>query len=106
MKRQQGLSLIESLISSFIGLFIVTSSFLVINSTIMTSVASEKRVQLTEELDKKINYYILTGSFNKGSIEGNDFFKSKASSSSLVKFVGTNEKSRITVSKEVIKYNK
>lgn len=67
-KRQKGLSLVESLISSGIGLFILTSSFLVINSTIMTSVTSEKRVQLSQELDKKIDHYILTGRFNKSSI--------------------------------------
>ncbi|WP_150466781.1 type II secretion system protein J [Francisella sp. SYW-9] len=104
IKRQKGLSLIESVLSSVIGLFILTSSFLVINSTIMTSVTSQKRVQLNQELEKKIDHYILTGNFNSTSIQGNEFLKSKASNSSLVKFVGKNKESGIAVSKEIIKY--
>ncbi|BCD92455.1 hypothetical protein fh0823_25940 [Francisella halioticida] len=72
----------------------------------MTSVVSEKRVQLSQELNKKIDHYILTGSFNKSSVEGNSFLKFKGSGSSLVKFVGENKESGITVSKEVIKHNK
>ncbi|API86151.1 PilW family protein [Francisella uliginis] len=107
IKRHKGLSLIESLISSAIGLFILTSSFLVINSTLMTSVTSEKKVQLSQELDKKVDSYILTGKFDKNSTQqGNDFLKVKGSSSNLVKFVGENKESGITVSKEVIKHNK
>jgi hypothetical protein len=104
IKRQEGLSLIESVLSSMIGLFILTSSFIVINSTIMTSVTSQKRVQLNQELEKKIDHYILTGSFNNTSIQGNDFLESKTSNSSLVKFVGKNKESGITISKEIIKY--
>lgn len=106
IKRHKGLSLIESLISSAIGLFILTSSFLVINSTLMTSVTSEKKVQLSQELDKRADSYILTGKFDKNSAEGNSFLKTKGSSSNLVKLVGQNKESGITVSKEVIKHNK
>ncbi|WP_245323083.1 hypothetical protein [Francisella sp. LA112445] len=104
ISRQKGLSLIESVLSSVIGLFILTSSFLVINSTIMTSVTSEKRVQLNQELDKKIDHYILTGDFNKSPTQGDEFLKSKSSDPSLVKFIGKNKDSGITISKEIIKY--
>lgn len=52
-RRQKGLSLIESVISSGLVLFILSSSFLVINSTVKTSVTTEKRVLLAEQLDKK-----------------------------------------------------
>ncbi|MED7787663.1 hypothetical protein [Francisella sp. 19X1-34] len=70
----------------------------------MASVTSAKRVQLSQELNKKIGHYILTGDFNDASTKGNSFLKSKSLNSSLVKFVGKNKESGITISKEIIKY--
>ncbi|MDE4990306.1 hypothetical protein NAH39_09280, partial [Francisella tularensis subsp. holarctica] len=57
--KQRGLSLVESLISSGLILFVLLSSFLVINSVITTSVSVEKKFQLSQQLDKKIVKYIL-----------------------------------------------
>ncbi|AKE19768.1 hypothetical protein RO31_1914 [Francisella tularensis subsp. tularensis str. SCHU S4 substr. NR-28534] len=47
------MSLVESLISSGLILFVLLSSFLVINSVITTSVTVEKKFQLSQQLDKK-----------------------------------------------------
>lgn len=102
--KQQGLSLVESIISSGLILFVLLSSFLVINSVITTSVTVEKKVQLSQQLDKKIAQYILTGKFSTTSIAKSDFLQTKSSNSNLVKFVGINQNFGIKVSREVIKY--
>jgi type II secretory pathway pseudopilin PulG len=104
--KQKGLSLIESIISSALILFILSASFLVINSTITTSFISEKKVLLAEQLDKKINQYVLTGRFNATTIANNTFSEVKSSNSKLAKFIGKNKDFGIIVSKEVIKYDK
>ncbi|AIT10324.1 hypothetical protein LO80_07800 [Candidatus Francisella endociliophora] len=106
LRKQKGLSLIESVISSGLVLFMLSSSFLVINSTIKTSVNTEKKTLLAEQLDKKIDYYILTGRFSTSSVDNNTFTQTKSSNSKLAKFIGKNNDFGITVSKEVIKYGK
>ncbi|WP_369844738.1 hypothetical protein [Francisella philomiragia] len=51
--KQKGASLVESIISSGLILFVLSSSFLIINSSITTSVIAEKKTQLIQQLDKK-----------------------------------------------------
>ncbi|WP_234384142.1 hypothetical protein [Francisella noatunensis] len=51
--KQKGASLVESIISSGLILFVLSSSFLIINSLITTSVIAEKKTQLIQQLDKK-----------------------------------------------------
>lgn len=102
--KQRWLSLVESLISSGLILFVLLSSFLVINSVITTSVTVEKKFQLSQQLDKKIAQYILTGRFNDMAVGNSDFLQAKSSNSNLVKFVGIDRNFGIMVSKEVIKY--
>lgn len=104
--KQKGLSLIESVISSGVMLFVLSSVFLVINSTITTSVSIEKRTLLAEQLNRRIDNYILTGRFDTTSVENKDFSQSKSSNSKLAKFVGKDKEFGITVSKEVIRYGK
>ncbi|AFJ42842.1 hypothetical protein [Francisella orientalis] len=74
--KQKGASLVESIVSSGLILFVL-SSFLIINSSITTSVIAEKKIQLTQQLDKKIADYILTGKFNTKTIDDDYFFQKK-----------------------------
>lgn len=102
--KQKGASLVESIISSGLILFVLSSSFLIINSSITTSVIAEKKTQLIQQLDKKIADYILTGKFNTKAI-GDDYFSQKrVSDSKMTKFVAKNKDFNICVAKEIIKY--
>ena len=102
--KQRGLSLVDNIISSGLILFALFSSFLVINAAIKTSVTVEKKVQLVQQLDKKISQYILKGKFNHMPVSNSDFLQAKSSNSKLVKFVGIDKNFGIRISKEVIKY--
>ena len=105
-KKQIGVSLIETVISSCIILFILSSSFLVFNSNMVNSAVSEKKVELANQLDRKINKYLLTGVFSTSRIGQSTFFYRKASSHKLVKFVAKNTAFDVEVSKEILRHNK
>ncbi|MBD5784483.1 hypothetical protein, partial [Francisella tularensis] len=83
---------------------VLLSSLLGRNLGITTSVTVEKKYQLSQQLDKKIVQYILTGRFNDIAVGNSDFLQAKSSNSNLVKFVGIDRNFVIRVSKEVIKY--
>lgn len=100
------MSLVESVISSGIILFVLSSSFLVINSTIKISTTVEKKTLLAEQLDQKIDHYILTGHFEKAPVDNNNFSQVKSSNSGLAKFIAEDKDLDIVVSKEVVKYGK
>ncbi|AJI53428.1 type II secretion system protein [Francisella philomiragia] len=102
--KQKGASLVESIISSGLILFVLSSSFLIINSSITTSVIAEKKTQLIQQLDKKIADYILTGKFNTKTIDDDYFFQKKVNDSKLTKFIAKNKDFDLCISKEIIKY--
>ncbi|MEY8702743.1 type II secretion system protein [Francisella philomiragia] len=102
--KQKGVSLVESIISSGLILFVLSSSFLIINSSITTSVITEKKTQLIQQLDKKIADYILTGRFNDQTIGDDYFSQKKVNDSKMIKFVAKNKDFNICVSKEIMKY--
>ncbi|MFT4694485.1 MAG: hypothetical protein ACI8TE_001401 [Francisella sp.] len=105
-REQSGVSLIETVISSCIILFILSSSFLVFNSNMINSSVSGKRVELVDQLDRKINKYLLTGVFSTSRIGQSTFFYKKASSPKLVKFVAKNTVFNVEVSKEILRHGK
>ncbi|MFT5950762.1 MAG: hypothetical protein ACI9BN_001015 [Francisella sp.] len=105
-REQSGVSLIETVISSCIILFILSSSFLVFNSNMINSSVSGKRVELVDQLDRKINKYLLTGVFSTSRIGQSTFFYKKASSPKLVKFVAKNTAFNVEVSKEILRHGK
>lgn len=106
IKKQQGVSLIETVISACIILFILSSSFLVFSSNIVHSSVSEKKVELANQLDKKINTYLLTGVFSTSRVGQSTFFYKKASSPKLVKFSAKNTAFDVQVSKEILRHGK
>lgn len=100
---QRGMSLIETTISSGILLFILSSSFLVINTTVSTSSVVERKVELSQRLDAKIDRYLVTGKFNSTPIQSNEFKQIKASSPKIVKFEGKDKDLDVKISREVMK---
>lgn len=102
--KQKGISLVESIISSGLILFVLSSSFLIINSSITTSVIAEKKTQLIQELDKKIAIYVLTGKFNTEAVSSDYFFQKRVNNPKMIKFIAKNKNFDICVSKEVMKY--
>ena len=105
-KNQSGISLIETVISSCIILFILSSSFLVFNSNMVNSTVSKKKVELANQLERKINKYLLTGMFSTSRIGQSTFFYRKASSPKLIKFVAKNTAFDVEVSKEILRHGK
>lgn len=103
IKFQRGMSLIETIISSSILLFILSTSFLVINTTIGTTSVIEKKMQLSQNLDSKIDRYLITGKFNHAYNQSNEFKQVKSSNPKIAKFEAKNKDFNIKITKEVLK---
>lgn len=100
----KGISLIESLISIAIMLFIMTTFALVISSTITTSTLADKKVKLTDALDEKIDEYSITGNFILSGSGDITFSQSDVEGDpDLIRFEANNTAFDIVVSREVTK---
>lgn len=101
--KQRGITLVESMISIAILMFLLFAFFLVFNSTILSSSTLNKQVDMTSVLDQRIDDYVLTGSFNDTS-SGSMVFSQKATDDpAIVKFTVTGD--GITVSKDKAIFN-
>jgi Tfp pilus assembly protein PilV len=102
LSNQSGMSLIETTISSGILLFILSSSFLVINTTISTSSVVERKVELSQRLDAKIDRYLVTGRFNAAPVKSNEFKQVQSSNPKIAKFEAKDNDFNVKISKEVL----
>jgi type II secretory pathway pseudopilin PulG len=101
--RQQGITLVESMISIAILMFLLFAFFLVFNSTILSSSTLNKQVDMTSALDQRIDDYVLTGSFNDTSSGSMVFSQEATDDPAIVKFTVTGD--GITVSKDKAVFN-
>ncbi|AIT09313.1 hypothetical protein LO80_04575 [Candidatus Francisella endociliophora] len=103
-KSIKGISLIESVISIAIMLFIMTTFSLVISSTITTSTLADKKVRLTDALDERIDEYAILGTFNTSSSGSMTFSQFDVEEDpDLIKFEANNTDFNLQVSREVSK---
>ena len=98
MKKQKGYLLIEVLIAMSITMFLLFGALYVVGSILSGSALSEKRVELVDELDTRINNFVLSNSFNSDSL-GDMTFNQGISSGGILTFVGENSNYNITVVK-------
>lgn len=89
----KGFTIIEVLIIAALGLFTLMTAFYAIANTILT----EKKVELVDQLEIRIDEYMLTGNFDNSSLVDISF--SKVSSGSIDEFTVTNNRFSIEVVK-------
>ena len=98
MKKQKGHSLVEVLIALAMSVFLIFGALYVVGIILTGSNVSEKRVELVDELDTRINDFVLSKSFNTDSL-GNMTFQKNVGSGNVLEFVGENSKYNIKVFK-------
>lgn len=109
---QRGVSLVETLISTALSLFVLTSLLLIINALIFHSYFIEKKIQLTNTLNSKLDEYMLMDYFDTSSSSSflsfhkNDIANRtglNGGSYKLVKLTGEDSDNNITVVKKALK---
>ncbi|WP_261986280.1 type II secretion system protein [Francisella philomiragia] len=89
VKNLKGFTFIEVLIASILGIFVLMAAFYAIGNILSNAVLTEKKVELANELESRVDNYMLTGSFDDSS-SGDLTFSRVDSGSGIREFVGTN----------------
>ena len=98
MKTQKGFTLVEVLIAAAMVGFLLFGALYVVGNILTGSALSEKRVELTDELDTRINQFVLNGTFDD-STSGNMTFSEGVSTNGVLEFTGTNSAYNLTIVK-------
>lgn len=98
MKKNDGFSMLEMLITVTLVLFCLFAVFYALGSIISSSVMSDKRVELTRYLDERVNEFMLTGDFDTHETNGITFAKLD-SDNSVAEFSATNNAFSLTAIK-------
>ncbi len=89
-KKYKGFTFLEVLIASLLGVFALIAAFYAIGNILSNAVLSEKKVELVDELEARVDNYMLTGNFDD-SAQGNiTFSRVDDGSSAIREFVATN----------------
>ena len=98
MKNNKGMTFIEVMISIAILLFLFFAVFYTLGNVMSGAILAEKKVELINELDTRVNQYGVTGNFDTASSNGMVF--SELSISDMVKeFVAENQTYGLSVLK-------
>jgi type II secretory pathway pseudopilin PulG len=98
MKKNKGITFIEVIISLVILLFLFFAVFYTLGNVLSGSILAQKKVEIINELDTRVNHYDITGSFDETSSNGITF--SQTSISAMVKeFVASSQAYGISVLK-------
>ncbi|GMN89431.1 type II secretion system protein [Francisella sciaenopsi] len=89
VKNLKGFVFLEVLIASILGIFVLIAAFYAIGNILSNAVLTEKKVELANELESRVDNYMLTGSFDDSSF-GDLTFSRVDSGSGIREFVGTN----------------
>ncbi|WP_231865150.1 type II secretion system protein [Francisella hispaniensis] len=89
-KAIKGFTIIEVLIVAALGLFTLMTAFYAIGNILSNAILTEKKVELVDELETRVDEYMLTGNFDNSSL--GDISFSEASSGSIREFTATNNK--------------
>ncbi|WP_052399173.1 type II secretion system protein [Candidatus Francisella endociliophora] len=98
MKNNKGFSMIELMITVVLIVFLLFAVFYAISSVISGSILTEKRVELTNQLDKRVNEFMVTGEFDTSDADGITFAKLD-SDDEVAEFSATNEAFSLTIIK-------
>ncbi|MEY8714038.1 type II secretion system protein [Francisella philomiragia] len=89
VKNLKGFVFLEVLIASILGIFVLIAAFYAIGNILSNAVLTEKKVELANELESRVDNYMLTGNFDDSSF-GDLTFSRVDSGSGIREFVGTN----------------
>ncbi|MDE5000667.1 type II secretion system protein, partial [Francisella tularensis] len=64
----KGFTIIEVLIVAALGLFTLMTAFYSIGTILSNAILTENKVELVDELETRVDEYILTGSFDDNSL--------------------------------------
>ncbi|AXA33443.1 prepilin-type N-terminal cleavage/methylation domain-containing protein [Francisella adeliensis] len=100
MKKNKGFTLIETIIAVTITIFLLFAVFYAIGSVLSGSVLTEKNVDLTDELGRRINEYIISGEFDASDDNGMEFSKEEKVNN-IIAFHATNSDFGLNITKKV-----
>ncbi|MBK2044757.1 prepilin-type N-terminal cleavage/methylation domain-containing protein [Allofrancisella guangzhouensis] len=100
MIRKKGFSLLEVLIASAITIFLLFTAFYAIGNLLSGSILAEKKVELADELDNRINHFFVTKVFDD-SPSGEMTFANLGSNANIITFIGTNSIYNISITKRI-----
>ena len=98
MKTQKGFTIVEGLVAAAIVGFLLFGTLYVVGNILTGSALSEKRVELTDELDSRINTFVLNGTFDD-SPSGDMTFSEGVNATGVLEFTGTNATYNLTIVK-------
>ena len=83
MKKNKGITFIEVMIAVAILLFLFFAVFYTLGNVLSGGILAQKKVQMINELDNRVNHYDVTGDFDSATSNGMTF--TETSISSMVK---------------------
>lgn len=103
--KKYGLSLIETLISVALLLFTLFAMFLVFDSTVLSSNTVDKKVELSDALNDRVDDYNLTGVFDTSSLGSITFTQQQTNDPNIIRFTANEKNIDISISKDISKYS-
>ncbi|APC95399.1 type II secretion system protein [Francisella tularensis subsp. novicida] len=98
-KANKGFTIIEVLIVAALGLFTLMTAFYAIGNILSNAILTEKKVELVDELETRVDEYMLTGNFDDSSLGNITFSRVDSGSSMIREFVATNPDFSLQVTK-------
>ena len=99
MKNEKGLSLIEVLISSALGLFMLFTVLYFMGNILTRTTLLTKKVQLADELSNRVSDFIISNNFDSNNLNAMSFSKS-TSSNGLNTFTARNNDFGISITQQ------
>lgn len=96
----KGFTLIEVLIAAALGVFLLFAVFYAVGSILSKAILTEKKIDLVNELDKRVDRFMLTGEFEEGTFEDMVFSEVSNSSPILFEFKAVNENFSLDITKK------
>jgi hypothetical protein len=103
--KNKGFTILEVLISSALAMFLFFAVFYTIGNIISKAILMEKKVELVDELDNRVNDFMLTGTFDESAIGDITFSKSSNLGESIQEFIATNPDMALTATQRIYTSN-
>lgn len=98
-KANKGFTIIEVLIVAALGLFTLMTAFYAIGNILSNAILTEKKVELVDKLETRVDEYMLTGNFDDSSLGNITFSRVDSGSSMIREFAATNPDFSLQVTK-------
>lgn len=98
-KANKGFTIIEVLIVADLGLFTLMTAFYAIGNILSNAILTEKKVELVDKLETRVDEYMLTGNFDDSSLGNITFSRVDSGSSMIREFAATNPDFSLQVTK-------